>query len=388
MHGAPGGQTGANIDDSPNNEAELFTDEKNQQRLIKLWVKIAQRYKDSTTVAAYDLLNEPLPRRTGAEEKYKDRLEPLYKRIVAAVREVDKKHMITLAGTDWGNDWAVFTKPFDDNVFYQFHYYCWDKTDNLRSINDYLKRRDEFNTPIWVGEFGEQGNAIYWGTTQYFEKNNIGWAFWPWKKMDAKNGPYSIKRPAGWDEIIAYSRGGARPSKETAQKAFDGLLQNIKLENCEYRGDVVNALFHRVPGKVEAENYGHEGLNKSYYVKDVNFVSKYYRITEPVPVEVIVDQSKERSSGQCIRLDAEEWTAYKINSQKQQTYNTVVRAKAETIPATFIFLLNGQSKEIEITEQGWNDINLKAQKFSQGVNNLKLEVKNSIINFDWVKFEQ
>lgn len=214
MHGAPGGQTGTNIDDSPNNEPELFKDEKNKERLIGLWVKIAGRYKDSATVAAYDLLNEPLPRKTGAEEKYKDQLEPLYKRIVAAIREADKKHTITLAGTNWGNDWAVFGKPFDDNVFYQFHYYCWDNPDNLRSISDYLKKREEFRTPIWVGEFGEQGNAIYWGTTQYFEKNNIGWSFWPWKKMDAKNGPYSIKRPKGWDEIIAFSRVGPGQTKK------------------------------------------------------------------------------------------------------------------------------------------------------------------------------
>ncbi len=65
MHGAPGGQTGANIDDSPNDEPGLFMDPRNQDLLIDLWVKIAERYKDEPTVAAYDLLNEPLPGRTG-----------------------------------------------------------------------------------------------------------------------------------------------------------------------------------------------------------------------------------------------------------------------------------------------------------------------------------
>ncbi len=70
MHAAPGGQTGANIDDSPRDQAELFAEKRNQDRLVDLWVKIAQRYKDEPTVAAYDLLNEPLPKRTGAEDKY------------------------------------------------------------------------------------------------------------------------------------------------------------------------------------------------------------------------------------------------------------------------------------------------------------------------------
>src|SRR5262249_42214598 len=69
MHAAPGGQTGQNIDDSANDQPALFQDKKNQDRLVDLWVKIASRYKDEPTVAAYDLLNEPLPERTGAERK-------------------------------------------------------------------------------------------------------------------------------------------------------------------------------------------------------------------------------------------------------------------------------------------------------------------------------
>jgi len=55
MHAAPGGQTGANIDDSANDRPELFMDEKYQDRLIRLWVKIAEIYKDEPAVCAYDL---------------------------------------------------------------------------------------------------------------------------------------------------------------------------------------------------------------------------------------------------------------------------------------------------------------------------------------------
>jgi endoglucanase len=95
MHGAPGGQTGANIDDSPNDKPELFIDPRYQDQLVNLWVKIAQRYKDEPTVAAYDLLNEPLPVNTGSAEKYKHLLVPLYQRITSEIRKVDQKHMIT-----------------------------------------------------------------------------------------------------------------------------------------------------------------------------------------------------------------------------------------------------------------------------------------------------
>ena len=126
MHAAPGGQTGQNIDDSANDQPELFMERKYQDQLVALWKAIALRYKDEPTVAGYDLLNEPLPERTGAAKAYKARVEPLYKRITKAIRKVDPKHIIIVEGVDWANDWSIFTKPFDKNLVYQFHYYCWD----------------------------------------------------------------------------------------------------------------------------------------------------------------------------------------------------------------------------------------------------------------------
>ena len=42
--------------------------------------------------------------------------------------------------------------------------------------------------------------------------------------------------------------------------------QNIKIENCDYFEDVCNAINTRIPGKIEAENFGFEGYKKSYFV--------------------------------------------------------------------------------------------------------------------------
>jgi len=86
----------------------------------------------------------------------------------------------------------------------------------LKEISQYLVQRNRLNAPVWVGETGEKDNAIYWGTTQSFEAHNIGWSFWPWKKMKTQNTPYSIKAPPGWDTIRAYSRGQDRPSRDVA----------------------------------------------------------------------------------------------------------------------------------------------------------------------------
>ncbi|GET24741.1 cellulase family glycosylhydrolase [Prolixibacter sp. NT017] len=384
MHGAPGGQTGANIDDSANNEPELFMDKKNQDWLVKLWVKIAERYKNNPTVAAYDLLNEPLPENTGAADKYKDQLVPLYKRVTKAIREVDPKHMIVVEGYNWANNWSEFTEKFDSNMFFQFHYYCWSRPDHLNSIQQFLDKRKELNAPVWVGETGEQGKAIYWATTQYFEANNIGWSFWPWKKMDTENTPYSINKPENWDLISAFSKGEEKPSKEVAQKALDELLQNIKLANCVYFPDVVNSLFRRIPVKIEAENYGPDGYNVSYFVKDTTQKSKYYRTNEPVPVEVMNFDKKQRVSQQYISLTEGEWTAYTVKSATEGNHLVSVRVEAEQLPASFAITLNGVKKEVDVKQADWNEIDLGGLFFQKGENQIRLKVMKGTIGFDWV----
>lgn len=51
LHGTPGGQTGANIDDSVNDHPDLFTDPVQRNRTIALWVMLAERYKHDDIIA-------------------------------------------------------------------------------------------------------------------------------------------------------------------------------------------------------------------------------------------------------------------------------------------------------------------------------------------------
>ncbi len=385
MHGAPGGQTGQNIDDSPNNEPELFMNPKNEDLLVKLWVKIAERYKDEPIVAAYDLLNEPLPEGTGAAAKYKDKLVPMYQRLIKAIRAVDKKHMFTIEGYNWANNWSLFDKPLDQNTFYQFHYYCWDKPDNLNSIAGFLKKQKELNTPVWVGETGEKNNAIYFATSQYFEKHNIGWSFWPWKKMDTKNTPYSIKPPSGWTDVSAYSRskGEGAIAKVRPDDTFNELLENIKIENCTYFPDVVNAMFRRIPLKLEAENYGHDGYQISYHVKDTLKLSAHYRKSEPVKIQVIGNE-KDLALGQVVELNAGEWTAYKVNSTEKVEYEVSLQLKVIGQAAKIRFRVNGKSVDQDVSQSGFSEVKFGQQVFSVGENELKFEVISGSIQLDWI----
>jgi len=386
MHGAPGGQTGANIDDSPRDIPELFIEQKFQDQLVDLWMKIVKRYKDEPTVAAYDLLNEPLPKVTGAADKYKHLLVPLYQRLTSEIRKVDQKHMITLEGFDWSNDWSLFDKPFDKNVFYQFHYYCWARPDNLNDISPFLKKRDELNTPIWVGETGEKGNAIYWSTSQYFEANNIGFSFWPWKKMDTKNTPYSIKKPENWDLISEYTKAGPKPDKAVSEKALNELLENIKLSNCIYFEDVCNAILTRIPGKIEAENYGHQGYNQSYFVLDTLTKSGVYRKNEPVKIKVDSEDENQFWSEQSIELQQSEWVVYNFQSLEKRKYNLSIRASALEGTAIIVILINDKKVKIDVNSTYFSEIAVGDYKLNKGDNKVKILVKSKTLKVDWISF--
>ncbi len=387
MHGAPGGQTGANIDDSPKDLPELFIEQKYQDQLVSLWLKLVERYKDNPTVAAYDLLNEPLPVNTGSAEKYKHLLIPVYQRLIDEIRKIDKKHMFTIEGFDWSNDWSLFDKPLDNNTFYQFHYYCWGRPDELYPITRFLDKRVQLNTPVWVGETGEKGNTIYWGTTQYFEAKNIGFSFWPWKKLDTENTPYSIKKPENWDLIAEYTKGGAKPDQEKAQKILDNYLKNIRIENCQYFEDVCNAILTRVPGKIEAENYGHSGYGKSYFVNDTLNKSKYYRKNEFV--QVVLDSEKEDVfwSEQSVVLKKYEWINYTFNSRDNKIYKFFMRSASLKNDSNIEIRLNGKKLKKKLISSKLTEINIGKYKLKSGVNTIHIKVKSGELKLDYFRFE-
>jgi hypothetical protein len=261
MHMAPGGQTGTNIDDSYG-YPWLYDSPADQQELIAIWKRIADHYRDEPTVLGYDLLNEPIPHYPQLQ-KYNSQLEPLYKRIAAAIREVDTHHVLILGGARWDTDFSVFGPPFDKNVMYQFHLYRfgkpWKEEDVAGDIAQYIKFRDTYaHAPIWLGESGENNDDWVRGFRMLLEKNHIGWCFWPYKKVDATSSIVSIAKPDHWDEIVKYSseRRGVgntekqlemRPSPEIAAAALNQLLENAKVAKCRVNTGYIEALGLKVP---------------------------------------------------------------------------------------------------------------------------------------------
>ncbi|MBI2430330.1 MAG: cellulase family glycosylhydrolase [Ignavibacteriales bacterium] len=254
MHCAPGGQTGDNIDDSYGYPF-LFESEEAQQLTVDLWKEIAMRYANETIVIGYDFLNEPIATYFDAS-KFNHKLEPFYKRITAAVREVDTNHIVFLGGAQWNGNFSVFGPPFDKKIVYTYHRYWCDTTQAMvQEFADFMKKYD---VPIWMGESGENSDQWIDAWRRLNEKNNFGWCFWPYKKMDATSNIVSVKRTAEWDSVITYANKprtsykdirDAKPHHEVIKKAFSDYLENCTFKNCVVNDGYIKALglkVHRI----------------------------------------------------------------------------------------------------------------------------------------------
>ena len=248
MHCAPGGQTGDNIDDSWG-APFLFESEKSQQQTIQIWKEIANHYRNEPMVLGYDLLNEPIATHFDTA-RYNKYLEPLYKKITAAIRSVDKNHLIFYGGAQWNSNFRIFGKPFDSKAVYSFHKYWTKPTQEV--IQDYVDFSNKYQVPLHCGETGENKDEWVKQFRAVLDKNEIGWHYWPYKKMDNTSGIVSFKRPEYYDQVIAFSDTArnsfelvrkARPTNEAEiKKALDGFLDNCLFRNCNPNRGYIEAL--------------------------------------------------------------------------------------------------------------------------------------------------
>lgn len=248
LHAAPGGQTGDNIDDSWG-YPYLYENEDAQKTTIELWKKIAKRYKNESIVIGYDLLNEPIPHFYENKDELNKLLEPFYKKLTAAIRTIDKNHIVFLGGAQWNTNFKMFSTPFDKNLAYTFHRY-WMPPEQ-KEIQDIIDLREKFNSPIWLGESGENNNEWIETFRTLLEKNNTGWCFWPYKNMESPRCFVTFAKTKEWDEIVTYAETPRKnfadlrkrkPSAEIIKKALGDLIENIKFQNNRVNDGYIKAL--------------------------------------------------------------------------------------------------------------------------------------------------
>ena len=251
LHAAPGGQgKDANISDYDESKPSLWESQLNQEKTVALWQKLAQRYANEPFIAGYDLLNEPNWTFEGKDKNGKEDLknEPiwnLYKSITKAIRQFDTNHIIIIEGNGWGNNYNGFPGPWDNNMVLSFHKY-WNPN-TKESIQKFLDLREKYNIPIWLGESGENSNQWFRECVELVEKNHIGWAWWPFKKVTSRSCILTVKCPDNFKKVVDYWNGvGQKPTTEIALSGLFELVENLKTTNCILNKDVIEAL---IPSK-------------------------------------------------------------------------------------------------------------------------------------------
>jgi len=247
LHAAPGGQgKDANISDYDPAKPSLWESDLNRQKTIALWRKLAGRYAGEPCIGGYDLLNEPNwtfegKDKNGREDTQNQPLWELYQAIGKAVREVDTHHIVIIEGNGWGNNYNGFPGPWDSNMVLSFHKY-WNPN-TQEAIARFLALREKHRVPVWLGESGENNDHWFRDCVALVEKNHIGWAWWPHKKVNSGSCTLTIRRPDDFRKVVEYwNRGGERPSRELAARALFDLAENAKAGNCRFNTNVVQAL--------------------------------------------------------------------------------------------------------------------------------------------------
>lgn len=352
LHAAPGGQgKDANISDYDDTKPSLWESEANKEKMIAFWKKIAERYKDEPWIGGYDIINEPNwnftgTNKNGCDETSNAPLRKLMVDITQAIREVDKNHIIFIEGNCWGNNYNGIFPLWDDNMVLSFHkYWNYNTTESIQQILDY---REQYNVPIWLGESGENSNVWFKEVLTLMETNNIGWAFWPMKKIENTAGITSVIKNPEYETLLNYwNHGGEKPTAAFSKNALMQLAENFKIENVIIKPDVIDAMFrqvqtnetkpykkHSVPGIIYATEYD-LGTNGFAY-SDTDFVN--YRIDTGIGVRWNSGSSM-RNDGVDIQVCSDEitngyevfdikdgeWLQYTVAVQQAGTYNVSIR---------------------------------------------------------------
>jgi endoglucanase len=202
--------------------------------LEKIWLQMAQHFKDRPKLIYYEILNEP----QGISPSVWNDIQ--YD-VVKAIRTVDTTHTIIVSAADWSSYKILSAMPVydDDNLIYTFHFedpylfthqgvawvvpsmepltripFPYSKVDMpplpafyqgtwvASAYNDYpetgtvdkihqlldiaIQFRDQRQVPVYCGQFGtfikgsDNEDRVLWYQTmrQYLEEHDISWTMW------------------------------------------------------------------------------------------------------------------------------------------------------------------------------------------------------------------
>ena len=423
LHAAPGGQgKNASISDYNPDKPSLWESPENQRKTVALWRKIAKRYANEPWIGGYDLINEPnwdfenSGNQNGCNCENNELLWAHLKSIIDAIREVDKSHIVFLAGNCWGNNYnglPDFTQ-WDNNIAISFHKY-WN-FNTQESIQWAIDMREKYNVPVWLGESGENSNTWFSNAIALVESNNIGWAWWPYKKIESPTCRVTAPKTIEYQNLLNYWRGDAEiPSPAQAKQWLIEQAEMLKLENCKINYDVLDAMFrqaqgdklakpskkHILPGRVFVVDYDFGANNYAWFDNDTaNYRTSTQQNTrwnkggkyrnDGVDIFSCND---EITNGFCVgATEAGEWLHYSIISESVAKYMLNVRYLSTGSEGTVKLEINEQkiseafTLPSNIEDQVWQTVLLDTLTLKTGTNKLKVKIEQGGFDINYFEF--
>jgi len=173
---------------------DFWTQTAIQQHLVDVWTKIAHRYVNETTIAGYDILNEPWVYTSINPNLTASDVNSFYVRAIESIRSVDRNHIIFLEPSNM----PPSEFPLKDKIVWSPHFYALSFAPNYDTSKanqleaDVAAKSQRFvadiGGPMWIGEFGafmKDGTSEVWlrDSVRTFAKYEVGWAWWAFSGM-------------------------------------------------------------------------------------------------------------------------------------------------------------------------------------------------------------
>ena len=224
MHAVPGAQNSDWHSDCAGTPA-FFSDGFNQERYLRLWYFLADRYQDVSAVAAYDCMNEPV-----ISVFSEHALKSIYEKVTEEIRSADNRHIIILEGNLFARRLKFLRRPRDPNTMYSIHAYLmhdfafnWEPGLSYpgrsrgimwnRQTGDLLGRQyatylDKIGVPLYIGEFGVNWRGGSLGEVDYIKdeldvlkRYKFHWSYWLYKSIASAifpDGIYRYEKNPAW----------------------------------------------------------------------------------------------------------------------------------------------------------------------------------------------
>ena len=195
-----------------------------QQDYFDAWDVVANRFRDDSGVAGYDLINEPHSFPLPPVRFDKDQLFPFYQRAVEALGRVDSNHLFFL-DNDMAGDLPTSVVPLHaPDLVYAPHVYTGslippafsgDGSALRTHVDELAREAADVPAALWFGEFSIDFNGKYgrqWTQDIIgdFAAHDAGWAWWQWRESSG----YGVRSYNGKSLDMPLLRALAQPFLE------------------------------------------------------------------------------------------------------------------------------------------------------------------------------